>query len=214
MILLGLFFCIWRFQPDDPPNLTEMLALCPAEPRSAIHAALKKQYAVFAAEMDDVRAKLEQTTAAKAQFQKTSKAELDDVKAKLEHTIAAKAQFQQTSKAELEDVRAKLEQTTAAKAQFEQISKAELDDVRTKLQQTTAAKAQLEQQLEDFQAKFDRTLPASLAAELAQWYACLPFGTGMLVAIALVSHFVEMIAKLVNDRGGDGFGCYFCILST
>ena len=289
LILLGLFFCIWRFQPDDPPNLTEMLAFCPAEPRSAIHAALKKQYAVFAAEMDDVRAKLEQTTAAKAQFQKTSKAELDDVKAKLEqttaakarleqtsaaeldyamtklkhtiaekaqfqktskaelddvrakleqttaakaqfqktskaelddvkakleHTIAAKAQFQQTSKAELEDVRAKLEQTTAAKAQFEQISKAELDDVRTKLQQTTAAKAQLEQQLEDFQAKFDRTLPASLAAELAQWYACLPFGTGMLVAIALVSHFVEMIAKLVNDRGGDGFGCYFCILST
>ena len=56
---------------------------------------------------------------------------------------------------------------------------------------------------------------SSLATGLAEWYACLPFGTGMLVAIALVSHFVEMIAKLVkNDRGEDRFGCYFCILST
>ena len=80
-----------------------------------------------------------------------------------------------------------------------------------------------EQQPEDSQAKFEQTWPASLATELAQWYACLPFGTGMLVAIALVSlvaialvsHFVEMIAKLVkNGRGGDRFGCYFCILST
>ena len=80
-----------------------------------------------------------------------------------------------------------------------------------------------EQQPEDSQAKFEQTWPASLATELAQWYACLPFGTGMLVAIALVSlvaialvsHFVEMIAKLVkNDRGEDRFGCYFCILST
>ena len=150
--------------------------LCPTElsDLKVKHAALKNQSAVFAAELDDVRAKLEQTTAAKAQlgakleqttaakaqFQKTSKAELDDVKAKLEQTTAAKAQFQKTSKAELDYVRAKLEQTTAAKVQFEQTSKAELDDVKAKLEQTTAAKVQFEQtskaELDDVKAKLEK----------------------------------------------------------
>ena len=158
--------------------------------------------------MDDVKAKLEQTTAARVQFEQISKAELDAFKAKLEQTTAAKVLFEQTSKTELDEVK-------AAQVQLEETYKAELDAVKAKLQQTTAAKAQVEQQPEHFQAKFEEAWPASLATGLAHWYACLPFGTGMLVAIALVSHFVEMIAKLVkNDRGGDRFGCYFCILST
>ena len=160
------------------------------------------------AELDDVKAKLEQTTAAKAQLEQASKAELDDVKAKLEQTTAAKAQLEQASKAELDDDKAKLEQATAAKAQLEQASKAELGGVKAKLEQTIAAKMQLEQTPEDFRAKFDQAWPANLATELTQWYACLPVGTGMLAAIAFVSYFVEMLAKLVkNDRRGDGFGC-------
>ena len=121
------------------------------------------------AELDDVKAKLEQTTAAKVQFEQTSKAELDDVKEKLKQTTAAKVQFEQTSKAELDDVKAKLEQTTAAKVQFEQISKAELDDVKAKLEQTTAAKVQFEQtskaELGDVKAKLEQTTAAKVQFE-------------------------------------------------
>ena len=110
--------------------------------------------------------------------------------------------------AELSDLKAQLEQTAAAKDQLEQTSKAELDDVKAKLEQTTAAKVQLQQTPDDFRGKFDQTWPANLAAELTQWYSCFPVGTGMLAAIAFVSYFVEMLAKLVkNDRRGDGFGC-------
>ena len=49
------------------PWLGGLNALCPTElsDLKGKHAALKNQSAVFAAELDDVKAKLEQTTAAK-----------------------------------------------------------------------------------------------------------------------------------------------------
>ena len=114
--------------PDNLQDLLERLA------------EMKNRSDVAAAELEDVKSKLEQTSQAKAQLEKTSTAaaaELEDVKSKLEQTSQAKAQLDKTctaAAAELEDVKSKLEQTSQAKAQLEKTSTAaaaELEHVRS-----------------------------------------------------------------------------------